>query len=188
MDRDSFARVIDEHKDAVFRYALYLLGSPEDAEDVTHDTFVKVWRDPEGVPEGAVKPWLLRVTRNACIDLMRRKKVRTRSEAAARVAEEKAWGPAAVREAADDPIVDLTDRGRAAVRIDAGLELEEALRVVERLPEPGRSVLVLREVQDLTYEEICRVTEMPLSSVKVTLHRARKRLRALLHEEGLLEP
>jgi RNA polymerase sigma-70 factor (ECF subfamily) len=188
MDRHSFARAITEHKDAVFRYALYLLGSPEDAEDVAHDAFVAMWRDPTGVPEGAMRPWLLRVTRNACIDVMRRKKVRTRSEAAARVAEEMAWGPAAVREAADDPLLDVSDRGRAAVGMETGIALEQALAVVEQLPEPGRSVLVLREVEDLTYEEIARITEMTLSSVKVTLHRARKRLRTLLLEEGLIEP
>ncbi len=184
MDRTSFNDAIVEHKDAVFGYAVYLLGSRHDAEDVTQDVFLSFWRDGDSVPSHAIRAWLIRVCRNACIDLHRRNQVRVRSTAATRVAHEKAWGPAAVRGAAEDQPPEPTDQGREVARIEATLALDEVSDVISTLSEPGRSILVLREVYGLPYDEIASALELPMSSVKVTLHRARKRLRALLTERG----
>ena len=62
------------------------------------------------------------------------------------------------------------------------LEVSDVLTVMSALPEPARSVIVLRDVYDQTYADITRILEMPLSSVKVTLHRARRKVRGLLNE------
>ena len=181
MDHDSFADVIREHKDAIYGYARYLLGNDDDGEDVTQDVFIRLWRERDRVPEGARRSWLFRVCRNACIDQMRRREVRNRGTAATRVASQ-AWGLAARRGAAVHPILDVTDRGRQAVQMERQLEVSDVLTVMSALPEPARSVIVLRDVYDQTYADITRILEMPLSSVKVTLHRARRKVRGLLNE------
>jgi len=181
MDQVSFADVIREHKDAIYGYARYLLGHTDDAEDVTQDVFIRLWRERDRVPEGAHRSWLFRVCRNACIDHLRRREVRNRGTAATRVASQ-AWGLAARRGAADDPVLDVTDRGRQAVQMERQLEVSDVLAVMSALPEPARSVIVLRDVYDQTYADITRILEMPLSSVKVTLHRARRKVRGLLNE------
>jgi RNA polymerase sigma-70 factor (ECF subfamily) len=112
-----------------------------------------------------IGPWLVRVTRNACIDAIRRRK----------------------------------DGGRVAIDDDSGVELLERtpgpenlaqasqlggriVRALATLSEPSRSVVILREIQGLSYKEIGEALEIPVSNVRVTLHRGRRRLREELRE------
>lgn len=186
MTRASFAEAIEKHKDAVYGYALHILGNTEDAEDIVQNVFVSLWQKGGGLDPEGWRPWLLRVCRNACFDVLRRKKVRNWSAAASRVADKRAWGLAAVRGAADDPDLlelEATDAGRGAEHVEASAAASEALAAIRTLNEPARSVIVLRELFDLSYDEIAQTLEISLSSVKVTLHRARKRVRDALGEE-----
>ena len=78
MDDVAFAETVASHQRRVFTLAGYLLGSLEEAEDVTQDVFLRFWRHRESVPADCEKAWLLRVTRNACIDRMRSRRSRFR--------------------------------------------------------------------------------------------------------------
>lgn len=150
----------------IFGFAFYLLTDREEAEDVTQEVLLRLWDHRSDVEEERALAWLLRVTRNACIDEMRkrahfRKLVEVDSDALERVSGD-SLPPDACAEQAD-----FQER------------LEDTLC---RLQEPHRSIVILREIQDMKYEEIAEALDLPLNTVKVYLHRGRKFLREQLSE------
>lgn len=168
-----FQALVEDHRDRVYSLAAYLLGDREEAADVTQEVLLRLWRNlPElqrsGRDGGSVTAWLLRVTRNCCFDLMRKR----RSQRSALGLPEE---PETVdRAPAHDP-----DPERLAASSDLGRHLR---RAVQELAEPYRSVLILREVQEMKYQEISDTLEMPLNTVKVNIHRGRKMLRERMRE------
>jgi len=165
MRRQDFDTAVATHGRKVHTLAVYLLASREEAEDVTQEVLIRLWRRGQDVVPEKIGPWLVRVTRNACIDAIRRRK------SGSQVALDDGAG-IELHEPAPGP-------ERLAHASQLGSRILQALNV---LTEPGRSVVILREIQGLTYEEIGDALEMPLSSVRVTLHRGRRRLREVLKE------
>ncbi len=159
---------VDRHQRRVYTFAHYFLGNRHEAEDVTQEVLVRLWRRGGAVEPAALLPWLLRVTRNACYDLLRRRRPGLAQSS-----------PAA--EAAAERVPDGAPGPEAAmVATEAQRRVREALR---RLPEPYRSAVILREVQGLAYQEISEALDVPLNTVRVHIHRGRQKLRDLLREE-----
>lgn len=152
------------HRHHVYGYALRLLGDAQDAADVTQDVLVRLWQEGERVEPDRRRAWVLRVTRNACLDALRSRKTRrayTPTDAALlRVAPCDDHSPHLLTEAAD-----------------FRRHLDDALA---RLDEPYRSILILREIQGLPYSEIADALDLPLNTLKVYLHRGRRSLRRTL--------
>jgi RNA polymerase sigma-70 factor (ECF subfamily) len=185
MNRELFENLLDEHKDAVFGLAVYLLGRQEDAEDVTQETFLRLFRAGEEIEESMARWWLLRVARNLSLDQLRRRKVRDRSHAG--IPEELGRGRVGIEiEDGDrrERQLEVSDLGTGALHMEQQVELQRLVRAMETLNEPYRSVIVMRELNDLPYNEIASALDMTLSAVKVTLHRARKKLREMFPESG----
>ncbi len=158
-----FRRLADEHGGRIYTLALYLLGRREDAEDVTQEVLVRLWRHRDRIDPARTRAWVAQVTRNLVIDLSRQRK--QRATVFAESADNEASTIAVASQAAPD---------RSAMRRDLRDALEAA---IGRLEEPYRSILVMREIQDCSYQEIASTLEMPLGTVKVYLHRARRRVR-----------
>lgn len=142
-----------------------MLARREDAQDVTQDVLIRLWRRGDEVDAERMLPWLMRVTRNACIDRLRHRKMVHQVVAA----------DAEPDDVADD---DASPIDRLELEDDRDV-LEAAL---ERISEPYRSIVILREIQEMKYEEISGAMDMPLNTVKVYLHRGRKMLRKQLTE------
>ncbi|MEM6453878.1 MAG: RNA polymerase sigma factor [Acidobacteriota bacterium] len=170
MDLGTYERHVDDHKDRVFALALTLLGQRQDAEDVTQETLIKLWDQGRALAPAHVGPWLLRVARNASYDLLRRRQVRQRVHG----------------DEDGDPIADRTVDDRAgdphddAERACFRRRLQQA---IAHLPASIRTVVVLREIQGMAYDDIAQAVDRPLNTVKVYLHRGRKLLRTALDEE-----
>lgn len=161
-----FRRLADEHGGHIYTLALYLLGRREDAEDVTQEVLVRLWRHRDRIDPERTRAWVSQVTRNLVIDVSRRRKMAASVFAAGADAE--ALAVAVASDSTPD---------RAA----ANGELREALEAaIAQLDEPYRSILVMREIQDHSYQEIADTLEMPLGTVKVYLHRARRRVRDII--------
>lgn len=159
MSPDTLVRL---HADLAYRVALRVTGTTEDAADATQAALVSLWRHGDQVPEERQRAWVSRVARNAALDLVRRRSVRPQP-----LATETDLEPAC-----SSPLPDaLAEAG------DLRRELEAALAT---LGEPFRSLVVLRDIEGLSYDEIVDALALPLSTVKVYLHRARTRLRAAL--------
>ncbi len=166
---DTFRKVLDGHKDRVYTQAFFSLQSREDAEDVTQEVFVRLWKNFSEIDLERVGGWLVRVTRNLCIDTIRRRQ--SENPHLSRV----------------DPEVAITTAisggGDPSERL--GQKEEESLihESIAQLKEPYKSTVILREIRNLSYEEIAEALGIPIGSVKVHLHRGRKLLRELLREE-----
>lgn len=165
MRRQDFDDVVVTHGRRVFTLAVYLLANREEAEDVTQDVLVKLWRRGHEVSLERVGPWLVRVTRNACIDTIRRRKNGGRVDVDG------------------ESGIELFERAPGPENLAYASQLGgRILKALETLSEPSRSVVILREIQGLSYQEIGDALEIPISNVRVTLHRGRRRLREELRE------
>ena len=150
---------VAEYQDQAWTLARYILKDASEAEDATQEAFVKLWNNRDAIDKTRVKPWLMRVTRNHCLDRLRRRRPEQEFEDYLSVEEH---GPM-----------------RDTERSELGSWLKSAIGA---LKEPYRTLVVLRDIQQHSYEEVAGVTELSLSQVKVYLHRARKQLREQLAE------
>lgn len=165
----AFEDTAQRYRRRVYSFARYLLSNREEAEDVTQEVLLRLWRHQEGVDEERLGSWLLRVTRNACYDLLRRR----RSEAAAGIS-------ASLDEEDAREVASAEPSPEARARdTDFRRRLLEALG---ELGEPYKSVVILREVQGLPHREIGEALGIPEATVRVHLHRGRRKLRERLRE------
>lgn len=156
--------LVRSHADLVYRVALRVTGTTDDAADAAQEALVKVWRGIASVPADRQRAWAARVARNAALDLLRRRSVRPQPGAADAVDEPPATAPLP-----DD------DAETADLRTDIA-------RCLGRLDEPYRSILVLREIEGLAYNEIADALDLPLNTLKVYLMRARCRFKKAMTE------
>jgi RNA polymerase sigma-70 factor (ECF subfamily) len=168
MDRQRFEAAVERHQRRVFTLARYLLSDREEAEDVTQEVLIRMWRSGGRVAPERLEAWLLRVTRNACYDRLRSRRSATRVFAV---------------DPTSEATVALEAEGPSPESVVGGSEIGRRLcAALAELREPAKSVVILREIQGLSYQQIADVLELPLSTVRVSLHRGRRRLRELLRE------
>lgn len=161
-----FEAAVARHQRRVFSFAHYYLGNPSEAEDVVQEVLLRLWQNWQKLDAERLEPWLLRVTRNACYDLLRKRRSTSRYMA-----------PDTENEVTDRA---PSDRPSPEAKAEASDFRKHLLAALRKLDEPMRSVLILREIQGLKYQEIADVLEIPLNTVRVYLHRGRQRLRKQL--------
>lgn len=169
---DAFAELVRLYEKRVYSLTLRLCGSPEDAADAAQEAFLSAWR---GLPafrrEAEFSTWLYRLASNAAIDLLRRSKRRR--------------GEASLDE--EGSPIDAVDTAPSPQDCLEGAELRDAVAAgMDQLSESHRQALVLRELQELSYEEIAAVLEVDLGTVKSRISRARGALRKILMKNGNL--
>jgi len=164
-----FRDLVEMHRHRIFNLCCYYLGPSQDAEDVAQEVLVRLWRNLDRVDEKALSVWLARVTRNLCLDLLRKKK-RDRGIFSGDGFEAACEGVANGR---DDPRAALEERDLR----------RQILLAMQGMEEPYRGILILREIQEMSYGEIGEALGLPLNTVRVYLHRARKRLRDEIREK-----
>jgi RNA polymerase sigma-70 factor, ECF subfamily len=165
-DASAFATLVQRHERRVFNLAMRMLGKEEDARDATQDAFLSALRKLSGFRgEAAFTTWMHRVTVNACYDVLRK---RARSPVLRSVPH------------GEEPMPDLGPPTPDPADEIAGTT--DVTRALARVPVDYRAVLVLHDVHDIAYEEVARILELPLGTVKSRLHRGRI---ALAKELGL---
>lgn len=159
---EALAELTRRHAEAVYRVALSVTRSHEQAEDVAQDALLKAWQAlPTFRGDAPLKNWLLRITHNTAISALRKQR-------------DLHLDPTDLPEAPVPPHLSVEARVADRMSIDA---FEAAL---DRLDELGRAVVVLREVEGLSYEEISQVLGVALPTVKTRLLRARRLLATAL--------
>src|SRR5207245_747129 len=167
--RASFEREALVHLDSLYRVALRLTGNAAEADDLVQETMLKAYRAWHQYEKGTnAKGWLLTILRHAFINEYRR---RTRHP---ETVDLDAIEPFSVFEELqdDDPQGTFFDR----------IVDDEVLRAIDELPEQFRETVVLSDVAGLSYEEIARVLEVPVGTVKSRLFRARRMLQGKLYD------
>jgi len=157
--RAQFQQAIEKNRQRIYAFAHYSLRTPQDAEDVTQEVFIKLWQHWRRIDHDRLGAWLMRVAHNAVIDHVRRNQtVQKWLDDYAGVDEQAE---------ADDP---GHERDREAFK-------EQLMRAIAGLDDPFRSIVIMRDIQGMSYAEIETTLEMSESQVKVYLHRARRKLR-----------
>lgn len=170
-DRDAFAVLVDRYQRPLYNFALRFVGNPDDADDAAQETLIQVYQAlPVSRLDFAFRPWLYRVARNKCIDLLRRKRTL----------------PFSMLDGDDDSVplqdsVPDTDPlpDELAERADLQRILHEAIGA---LPLKYRTVVTLRYVADLTFGEIGESLGLPENTVKTHFQRAKAMLRERLKQ------
>jgi len=158
----SWDEVVREHADRVYRLAYRLTGNTHDAEDLTQETFIRVFRSLASYKPGTFEGWLHRITTNLFLDMARRRS-RVRMEGLPEDTD---------RIVGDDP---SPEQYYSDTHLDP--DLQEAL---DELPPEFRAAVVLCDVEGLSYEEIGATLGVKLGTVRSRIHRGRSALRASL--------
>jgi RNA polymerase sigma factor (sigma-70 family) len=164
---DPFRKLAEQYSGRIYTFAYYSLRSCEEAEDVTQEVLIKLWENAGKVDPGRLHTWVMKVARNAVIDAVRRRQAR-----------QVVFADAFEIEAAETAVVSGQSRADHALHTaELRDDLEKALAVLE---DPYRSIVIMREIQGMTYAEMADALELPLNTLRVYLHRGRKMLRESL--------
>ena len=171
-DPEAFGEIVRRWERRIFALAFGMLGREEDARDATQETFLAAFRNLRGFRgEAKVSSWLHRIAVNQCITRQRRAKVRS----------ETAFEDEAEKNAAVFALpADVSPARHAEYR-----EVSSAVRkAVSALPADLRQVVVMKEFEELTFQEISDVLDVPLSTVKSRLYTALRQLQLRLQKFG----
>ena len=172
-DAEAFGEIVRRWERRIFALAFGMLGREEEARDATQETFLAAFRNLRGFRgEAKVSSWLHRIAINQCITRQRR--ARVRSETALEVETENE-GASLSTPAHESPAHVAESRQRAEI----------VRRAVNALPTELREVLVMKEFEELTFQEIADVLDLPLSTVKSRLYTALRQLRMRLERQSV---
>ncbi len=173
-DLNAFNRIVARYERQVFNTAARILGNHASAEDATQETFISAHRAIKGFRGGSLRAWLLRIATNVSLDAIRASRRRP-----AESLDEHMENPSfQVASSADSP-------EQAAIRGELAAEIQ---RGIQSLPEDQRVLLVLIDVQGLSYEEAAEATGVSTGTVKSRLSRARAKTRDYLLQHPELLP
>jgi RNA polymerase sigma-70 factor, ECF subfamily len=166
MSVEAFKQHILPLRDKLFRFALHLLQNVHEAEDAVQDVMAVIWSRREEWPQWkSIPAYCMTATRNACIDRLRRRRIRQVEEGQGRQ----------IQSMDTDPFEKVT-----------GKEMIARIReCVDELPVQQQQVMRLRELEGFTYNEIAEVLDMSLEQVKVYLHRGRQAIRKIIIKEDV---
>jgi len=145
-----FGALYTKYAQDVYHFALYLSGERGEAEDITSETFVRVWASPETIRVATVRGYLFTIARNLFLQGLRKKSRQV-----------------GLDENLRDP------RASPYAQFEQKAELRAVLAGLQKLPEIDRAALLMRAFDEMPYEEIARALGISLPAVKVKIHRAR---------------
>ena len=182
-DRAAFNALVEKYQGAAYALALRMLGDPDAAADVTQEAFFSAYRALATFHGSSFRAWLLRIVSNGCYDVFRaRGRQPVTSLEALLEHDDSSSSDSRLPNTMVDPSWSPEEtalRGETISTIEAALLL---------LPPEQRLAVVLCDIQGMAYEEVARIMETPLGTVKSRIARARVQLRLLLTRGGELSP
>ncbi len=172
-DVESFERLIESVKLLVINTAYQYLKDYEDALDCSQEVFIKAYRNMASYRENsAFSTWIYQITKNQCIDMLRRNKTTNLS----------------IEETMEDedspgiqlPAPESQQPENSAIR---NRQIEAVRMAIDQLPDKLREVCVMRDIQELSYQEISKLLDIPEGTVKSRLNAARFKLRKILEKQ-----
>lgn len=168
-DERAFNELVRRYKDPLTNFAFRFLGDRDECLDVVQETFIRVYRNKHSFkPIARFSTWLYTITTNLCRSALRRRRVRAMFS---------------LHRDDDDGMGELPDESaHTDRRADASLKAERIQRALLTLAPKYREVVVLREIEELSYEEIAAVTRLNIGTVKSRINRARVQLQEQLKD------
>ncbi len=161
-EASAFGLLYDKYQPQIYRFVYLKVGHREEAEDLTHQIFLKAWQkidkyEHRGFPFSS---WLYQISRNQIIDLYRTQKKTSDLE----------------------DIVELGENDAQLEKIDVKLETERVQKAISLLKDEYQDVIIMRFVEELSYEEMSEILDKPQTTVRVLQHRAIKQLKDILEK------
>jgi RNA polymerase sigma factor (sigma-70 family) len=161
-ERDALISLLREIEPHVYRTAFYMLNNEQDALDVSQEALIRIYTKINSYEEKAqFKTWVQRIVTNICIDKFRKVKPTV---------------------SVDEHEMTFSAESNVEDEVISTYIAQDINEAIEKLPEHHRTVVVLRYVQDLSYNEIAESLDLPINTVKSYLFRARKQLQVLLQD------
>ena len=173
-DVNAFGDLVAAYEKNVYNLALRMTGSAQDAEDMAQEAFLKAYSSLAGFRgESKFSVWLYRIVSNVCLDFLRKKGKRQTVSLSAE------------DDDGEDVVLDVPDTAQSPeALLEKKLTRDAVRRGLASLPEDARQILLLREIQGLSYEEIGETLGLEAGTVKSRIFRARKKLCAFLLDDG----
>ena len=169
-DAAAFEVLLGRYSGPIYSFALRFLGNAEDAQDAAQQTFIQAFEFlPASRGDGSLRPWLFQVTRNKCIDLIRKRRTVPLSSME--------------RDGPESTQIDPEDMAPLPADVYERSELQHLLQdAIASLPLRSREVALMRYMGDLTFGEIGRALGMPENTAKTLFQRAKAQLRVYLRK------
>ncbi len=171
MNEEEFLELVRKHQDQVYRHTLYLLKNIEDAKDMTQETFMKAWQHRSKLRQDTVRYWLLKCARNLCFNKLKRRKFQVH------LSDE---------DDSDSLEILLQEHSHQSnpspEENTINLETKQLVhQAIAELPPDIQSIVIMRELEEMSYKEIAKVVKQSENTIKSTVFRARKKLREILN-------
>ena len=173
-DTECFSLLVAEYEKKAFNVAMQMVGDREDAQDLTQEAFIKAYTSLNSFRgDSRFSSWLYRILANVCLDFKRRQARRPSRSLT-------------MEDDDGDPVdLDIADESQSPqALLERKLTREAVRRGLDTLPDEQRQILLLREIQGLSYEEIGEAMGLEAGTVKSRIFRARKKLCAFLLKDG----
>ena len=173
-DANAFETLVLEYEKNVYNIALRMTGNSEDAADMTQEAFIKAYNSLQSFRgDSKFSVWLYRIVSNVCLDFLRSKNRRPTVSLSVE------------DDDGEDTQLDVADESQSPeLLLDRKLTREGVRRGLDSLPPDYRQILLLREIQGLSYDEIAQALGLEVGTVKSRIFRARKRLCTFLIDDG----
>lgn len=173
-DVNAFEKLVTEYERAVYAIAQRMTGNAEDAADMTQETFIKAYNSLSSFRgDSKFSVWLYRIANNVCLDFLRS---RSRKPTVSLSTED---------DDGEETQLDIADESQSPeLLLESALTRDAVRRGLDSLPPDYKQILLLREIQGLSYEEIAAALGIESGTVKSRIFRARKRLCTFLIEDG----
>ena len=173
-DANAFETLVLEYEKNVYNIALRMTGNSEDAADMTQEAFIKAYNSLQSFRgDSKFSVWLYRIVSNVCLDFLRSKNRRPTVSLSVE------------DDDGEDTQLDVADESQSPeLLLDRKLTRDSVRRGLDSLPPDYRQILLLREIQGLSYDEIAQALSLEVGTVKSRLFRARKRLCTFLIDDG----
>ena len=166
-DPEAFEAIVVMFQNRLYGLCLRIMGNEQDALDATQETFIKIYQNLPGYKSiASFSTWACRIATNTCLDMLRRRK--SRAAVSMEAMEEEGM-----------TFVSKTEES-AEGEVMRSITSKELAQAIDSLPEDQRMVIVLRDVQGLSYEEIAAMLNLNLNTVKSRISRGRMSLRKML--------
>jgi RNA polymerase sigma-70 factor (ECF subfamily) len=175
-DLDAYEQIIVLYEKKVFNLIYNLIRNQDDIEDIAQEVFIKIYRNLKNFKEeSSLYTWIYRITVNICIDEMKkRRKVISIDEK--------------IQLNDDEVDLQIPDNGKSLEEItEEKDERTKLMGLINKLPESARTMIVLRDIKEFTYQEISDILNINIGTVKSKINRARAMLKKLLGEDGTFE-
>lgn len=173
-DTNAFEELVLEYEKKVYNVALRMLNNSEDAADMTQEAFIKAYNSLQSFRgDSKFSVWLYRIVSNVCLDFLRSKNRRPTVSLSVE------------DDDGEDAQLDVADESQSPeLLLDRKLTRDSVRRGLDSLPPDYRQILLLREIQGLSYDEIAQALSLEVGTVKSRIFRARKRLCTFLIDDG----